>query len=56
VKLIKIPKPISIQLGFKILVELADQPNYELDEIGKTIIGHDLEINPKFIFLISFPK
>ena len=56
VKLIKIAKPISTQLGFKILVELTDQPNYELDQSGKTIFDHEFEIDPKFIFIISFPK
>jgi len=56
VKLIKIAKPISTQLGFKILVELTDQPTYELDQSGKTIFDHALVIDPKFIFLISFPK
>ena len=56
VKLIKIAKPISTQLGFKILVELTDQPTYELDQSGKTIFDHALKIDPKFIFLISFPK
>ena len=56
VKLIKISKPISTQLGFKILVELTDQPAYELDQSGKTIFDHALVIDPKFIFLISFPK
>ena len=56
VKLIKITKPISTQLGFKILVELTDQPTYELDQSGKTIFDHELKIDPKFIFIISFPK
>ena len=57
VKLIRIKKYFkSPQLGFKILVELTDQPTYELDQSGKTIFDHELEIEPKFIFLISFPK
>jgi len=56
VKLIKISKPISTQLGFKILVELTDQPTYELDQSGNTKLDHESQIDPKLIFLISFPK
>ena len=57
VKLIRINKYFkSPQLGFKILVELTDQPTYELDRSGKTILDHESQIDPKFIFIISFPK
>ena len=51
-KFIKIPKPISTQIGCKLLFELSDQPH--LDENGKAVF-ENIEIKPKIIFLISFP-
>jgi len=54
VKFIKITKPISTQIGCKLLFELSDQPH--LDENGKAIFDKKIEIEPKIIFLISFPK
>jgi len=53
-KFIKITKPISTQIGCKLLFELSDQPH--LDENGKAIFDNKIEIEPKIIFLISFPK
>ena len=53
-KFIKITKPISTQIGCKLLFELSDQPH--LDENGKAIFDKKIEIEPKIIFLISFPK
>ena len=53
VKLLKIQKPISTQISCKLLFELSDQPH--LDENGKAVF-ENIEINPKIIFLISFPK
>ena len=54
IKLIKIAKPISTQIGCKLLFELSDQPH--LDENGKALFDKNIEIEPKIIFLISFHK
>ena len=54
IKLIKIAKPISTQIGCKLLFELSDQPH--LDDNGKALFDKKIEIEPKIIFLISFPK
>jgi hypothetical protein len=53
-KFIKITKPISTQIGCKLLFELSDQPH--LDDNGKALFDKKIEIEPKIIFLISFPK
>ena len=53
-KIIKIPKPISTQIGCKLLFELSDQPH--LDENGTAIFDKKIDIKPQIIFLISFPK
>jgi len=52
-KLLKTKKPISTQIGCKLLFELSDQPH--LDENGKAVF-ENIDIKPKIIFLISFPK
>ena len=54
VKFIKITKPISTQIGCKLLFEFSDQPH--LDKNGKAIFDKNIDIKPKIIFMISFPK
>jgi hypothetical protein len=54
VKFIKIQEPISTQIGCKLLFELSDQPH--LDENGEVVFDKKIDITPKIIFLISFPR
>jgi len=57
IKLFDLTKPIPIQLGCKILLEYAYQPNYEITGRTNNTISYDDSIfDPKLIFLISFPK
>ena len=57
IKLFNFTKPIPIQLGCKILFEFANQPNYEITGRSNNTISYDDSIiDPKLIFLISFPK
>ena len=53
VNIIKTHKPISTQIGCKLLFEISDQPH--LDENGEGIFDKKIDIKPKIIFLISFP-
>jgi hypothetical protein len=54
VNIIKTHKPISTQIGCKLLFEISDQPH--LDENGEAIFDKIIDIKPKIIFMISFPK